>query len=143
MTVTLGMGTRAKSHKGLVSRQTTPDMGKCMKKTTACQVQCCFTSAETSRTIWDRELRTATSTFIQPLSSSSVLLYVHRNHKAYWGRVAQDGHFDFHTAHEFEFNVALRPQKPKANYGRVAQDGHLDFHTAPELCSCGYNMTVL
>ena len=95
-----------------VETETTPDMGKCMKTTTAGQVQCCFTSAETSRTIKDGEPRTATSTFTQLLSSNSMLLYVHRNHKAYQGRVAQDGHLDFHTAPEFDFNVALRPQKP-------------------------------
>ena len=29
-----------------------------------------------------------------------MLLYVHRNHKAYSGRGAQDGHLDFHTAPE-------------------------------------------
>ena len=32
--------------------------------------------------------------------SSSVLLYVHRKHKAYSGRLAQDGHLVFHTAPE-------------------------------------------
>ena len=33
-----------------------------------------------------------------------VLLYVHRSHKAYYGRGAQDGHLDFHTAPElFKF----------------------------------------
>ena len=30
----------------------------------------------------------------------SVLLYVHRNHQAYYGRGAQDGHLDIHTAPE-------------------------------------------
>ena len=33
-------------------------------------------------------------------SSSSLLLCVHRDHKVYWGRGAQDGHLDFHTAPE-------------------------------------------
>ena len=28
------------------------------------------------------------------------MLYIHRNHEAYWGRGAQDGHLDFHTAPE-------------------------------------------
>ena len=51
-------------------------------------VQCCFTCTETVRAIRDGELRTTTSTFTQLQSSvcvtsSSVLLYVHRNHKAY------------------------------------------------------------
>ena len=50
-------------------------------------VQCCFTSIETVQTIGDRELRTATLTLTQLLSSHkvpfSVLLYVHRNRKAY------------------------------------------------------------
>ena len=32
--------------------------------------------------------------------SSPVLLYVHRDHKDYSGRGAQDGHLDFHTAPE-------------------------------------------
>ena len=31
---------------------------------------------------------------------SFVVLYVHRNHKAYQGRGTQDGHLDFHTAPE-------------------------------------------
>ena len=31
--------------------------------------------------------------------------------------------------HEFEFSVALRPQRPY---------GHLDFHTAPVLCVHAY-----
>ena len=34
------------------------------------------------------------------LSSSSVLLYANRSHKAYQGRGAQDGLLDFHTAPE-------------------------------------------
>ena len=33
-------------------------------------------------------------------SSRSMLLYVHRDHKDYWGRGAQDDHLDFHTAPE-------------------------------------------
>ena len=45
---------------------------------------------------------------------SSVLLYVHRDHKDYQGRGAQDVHLDFHTAPELclekvLFNVGLRP----------------------------------
>ena len=45
-------------------------------------LQCCFTSTETVRTIRDREPRTSTSTFTQLLSSvTSVLLYIHRDHK--------------------------------------------------------------
>ena len=75
------------------------------------KVQCCFMSTEIMRTIRDVETRTATSTFAQLLnsatveaiqayvqlqppfspdsdnrkspSSSSVLLYVHRDHKTY------------------------------------------------------------
>ena len=31
---------------------------------------------------------------------SSLLLYVHRDDKVYYGREAQDGHLDFHTAPE-------------------------------------------
>ena len=51
------------------------------------QIQCCFTSTETIRTIRDGEIRTATSTSTQLLSSlcfyCSVLLYVHREHTDY------------------------------------------------------------
>ena len=54
------------------------------------QVQCCFTSTETVRTIRDGKPWTSTSTFTQHLSSeermrcsSSVLLYVHRDRTDY------------------------------------------------------------
>ena len=87
-------------------------------------VQCCFTSTEDAGTVRDWGPRTAISSFTQLLSSVyasvllydhrnqerigdgeprtatstfTVLLYVHRNHQAYWGRGAQDGHLDFHT----------------------------------------------
>ena len=47
-------------------------------------VQCCCTSSETVRTIRDGEPRTSTSTFTQlwVTLASSVLLYVHKDHKA-------------------------------------------------------------
>ena len=35
---------------------------------------------------------------VNPSCSSSLWLYVHRDHKDYWGRGAQDGPLDFHTA---------------------------------------------
>ena len=59
----------------------------------------------------DKESRTATSTLTQPLSSlSSVLVYVHRDHKDCYGQGIQDGHLDSHTAAElFKFSVGLRP----------------------------------
>ena len=62
----------------------------------------------------DKEPRTATSTLTQPLSSevtlSSVLLYVHRDHKDCYGQGVQNGHLDSHAAAElFKFSVALRP----------------------------------
>ena len=63
------------------------------------QVQCCFTSTGTGRTIRDREPRTSISTFTQLLSSEqlcSMLLYVHRGHKDCSGRGAQHGHLDFY-----------------------------------------------
>ena len=63
------------------------------------QVQCCFTSTGTGRTIRDREPRTSISTFTQLMSSEqlcSMLLYVHRGHKDCSGRGAQDGHLDFY-----------------------------------------------
>ena len=55
--------------------------------------------------IRDKGPRTASSTVTQPLLSSdctksSMLLYVHRDHKDYLGLGAQDGYFDFHTAPE-------------------------------------------
>ena len=54
--------------------------------------------------------------------SSSMSLYVRRDRTDYLGRGAQDGHVDFHTAPElckFEFNVALRPQRPYGLFGTV------------------------
>ena len=67
------------------------------------RVRRCITPTETIRVIRDGEPRTATSTFTQLPSSdvycsSSMLLYVHRDHKDYKGRGAQDGHLDLHTA---------------------------------------------
>ena len=66
---------------------------------TVVQFQCWFTSTETIRSI--REPRTATSTFTQVSNSawlrfSSVLFYVHMDHKHYQGRGAEDGHLHFH-----------------------------------------------
>ena len=52
------------------------------------------------------------------ISHRSAMLQVHRNRTDYWGRGAQDGHLDFHTAPELwlagqvEFNAALRPWRP-------------------------------
>ena len=57
-------------------------------------VQCCFTSAETVRTVWDREPRTSTSFFTQLLNS----------------RLRQ-------------FNAALRPQRPSGLLG-TGSPGH-------------------
>ena len=72
----------------------------------------------------DGNPRTATSTFTQLLSSvmsnsSSVLLYVHRDHKDYYGRGAQDGHLDFHTAPELSL---------ASNCADVA---HCSIHSTP------------
>ena len=71
------------------------------------QVQGCFTATETTRTIRAGEPRTATSTFIQLLSSaylfsSPMLLYVDRDDKDRQGWRAQDVHLDFHTAPELQ-----------------------------------------
>ena len=53
----------------------------------ASSVQCCFMSVWTIRIIRDREPSTATSTLTQLMNClrqfSSVLLYVHGNHKSY------------------------------------------------------------
>ena len=46
------------------------------------------------------------------------------------GTGAQDGHLDFHTAHELCFTST----ETVGLLGTGAQDGHLDFHTAHELC---------
>ena len=74
-------------------------------------------------------------------SSSSVLLYVHRDHTDYYSD--RDG--EPRTAisiftqllssedKEFKFSVALRPERPTEFWGRRAQYGHLDFHTVPKL----------
>ena len=78
--------------------------GKVQSVVTQVQLQCCFTSTETIKTIRDGEPRTVTSTFTQLLS-----------HDSWW------------------WSVALRPQK-LGLFGTGAQDVHLDFHTAPELC---------
>ena len=55
---------------------------------------------------WDEKPRMAPSTFTQLLSSE--------------------------TLKKFDFNVALRPQKPYGLLGTGAQTCHLDFHTASE-----------
>ena len=146
VTVTVGMGTHAKSHKGLVSRLRlhltwasvwrrllqvkfsvawrpqrhhglfgtgSPGRPPRLSHSPGVPVQCCFTSTETIRLIRDGLLRTATSTFTQLMSSSSMLLYAHRNQ-----RLIMDG------------------------LPRTATSTFTD--TAPgELCSCGYNMTAL
>ena len=56
-----------------------------------------------------------------------MLLYVHRDHKDYWGRGSMC---------DVVVEVLLyvhRNRGKQAYLGRGAQDGHLDFHTAPEL----------
>ena len=56
-------------------------------------------STETIRTIRDEEPRAAISTFTKLLClTSSVLLYVRRDHKDDLEPGAQDGHLDFHTS---------------------------------------------
>ena len=68
----------------------------------------------------------------------SILLCVHRDHKDYQGRGAQDGHFDVRTVLSSvdtrSFSVALRSQRPHG-LSETGQDVHFDFHTAPELCA--------
>ena len=61
----------------------------------------------------------------------AVYLYVHGSQKArYWGRTAQDGHLDSHTAPELCFTSTETVGLLGTG---AAQDVHLDFHTAPEL----------
>ena len=59
----------------------------------------CFTSTETIRLARDRRME---------VSSSSIMFYVHRNHKAYYGQ-ASGGVVFFHNV--------LRPQKPQGLLG--------------------------
>ena len=56
-----------------------------------------------------------------------MVLKVHRNHKAYWGRVEGGGGYVGVVVVEVLLDVHRRL------LGTGAQDGHLDFHTAPEL----------
>ena len=78
---------------------------------------------------WGREPR-STSSVAQFQSSealslpSSILLYVHRDRRDYWGRALED----------VFLSVALRPQRPQGLYsvGTGAQV-HLLRDTAPEL----------
>ena len=44
------------------------------------------------------------------VSSGSLLLYIHRDHKDCWGRGAQDGHLVFHTAPELSNNCQFMGQ---------------------------------
>ena len=57
------------------------------------------------------------------LSSSSMLLNVHRNHTDYYGRGAQDRHLDLLLVSEssmfFKFSVALRPHRSYGLLGTV------------------------
>ena len=72
-------------------------------------VQCCFMSTETIQTIRDGKPRTATSTFTPPLSSE-------------------------YRVREFEFNVALRPQRPyRLGDGKPRAATSTFTRTAPEL----------
>ena len=54
---------------------------------------------------------TTTSTFAQLLSSventSLMVLYVHKKHKAYWGRGAENDYLDFHTAPELCYIITM------------------------------------
>ena len=98
------------------------------------QVQSCFTSTETTRTsIRDGEPRTSTSTCTQllssdlSLSSNSLLLYVHRDHRDYYGRGDQDGHLDFHTAPSLLLGDATRLKNGGQNFAlpETARDSTL------------------
>ena len=67
----------------------------------------CLTLSDTVHTfVLLKAISTLTFSFIsrnsavEILSFSSMLLYVHRNHKACSGRGVQDDHLDFHTAPE-------------------------------------------
>ena len=72
-------------------------------------------------------------------SSSSVLLYVHRDHKDYYGRWAKDVHLDFLIAPELwpTYSMLLYVHRDhKDYYGRGTKDGHLDLLTAPDSKDC-------
>ena len=78
-------------------------------------------------------------------SSSSMLLYVHRDRTDYYSylgmgspgwppRLSHSSWALEKKKNQFKFSVALRPHRDhKAYHRRGSQDGHLDFHTAPEI----------
>ena len=83
-----------------------PQLSHSSRALNSCFFKYCYTSTETVRTITDAEPRTSTSTFTQLLSSDT---------------------------REFEFKIALRPQRAYGILGSGAHDVHLVFYTAPEM----------
>ena len=86
------------------------------------QVQCYFTSTETMRTIIDGGSQNVHFNFhtapeFTATSSSSVLLYVHRDHEDNYRRgipecPPQLSHSSWVHSHQFKFGATLRPQRP-------------------------------
>ena len=111
------------------------------------QVQCCFSSTETIRTIRDGEPRTAPSTFTDTAPELwSLTVQVQcgftstetvRTIRGGEPRTATSTFTQLLSSDllQFKLSVALSPQRPQGllGKGRGAQDGQLDFHTAPEL----------
>ena len=68
----------------------------------------------------------------------SLLLYIHRDHKDYWGQGAQGIRLDFHAAPErwgccSSSRLLYIHRDHKDYWGQGAQGIRLDFHAAPEL----------
>ena len=86
------------------------------------QVRCYFTSTETMRTIIDGGSQNVYFNFHTALeltatSSSSKLLYVHRDHEDNYRRgipecPLQLSHSSWGHSHQFKFKATLRPQRP-------------------------------
>ena len=69
------------------------------------------------------------------MRSSSMLLYAQRRERILGPRTATSAFTQLLNSEssQFEFTVALRPQRPYGLLGTGNQDGHLDSHTVPEL----------
>ena len=68
-----------------------------------------------------------------PASSSSELLYIHRDHKDYEGRGAGEPRTATSTFTQLLSSVAALFSSSMLLYVHRDQDVHLDFHTASEL----------
>ena len=69
------------------------------------------------------------------LTMRSMLLYAQRRERILGPRTATSAFTQLlnYESSQFEFTVALRPQRSYGLLGTGDQDGHLDSHAAPEL----------